>query len=582
MRKLVVALTISVLAGCGGGGGQSAVPSAPSHSAAVVTKLIRIEVPAPKKNASRQSEYVSRNTQGIGVSFGASPFTFPSSTTPTAAFDVSGTSPLCVAGANGARTCTLTVAAPVGTDDFQVTAWDVVPTAGSFSPANALSTVTVLSQTIASGTNTSLNLTLNGIVNSVNTTVSPSSIPAFATGGTPVNATVSVNALDFYGNVIMGSGNWVDANGTALAVNVQPTSPANGGPVLTSPNAATGVTPGAPTFSVSYAGGSTWGTQFNPIVTGGSFAGSVTGATLNVTPTVTLFPLPNASSSPSFITAGPTGDNNLYFTENVGNRLGSITTAGAITEVANGQFNTLPVGIAAGMDGNIWYDAWNGAAVAAYISPSSFTGAQTTAGSLGPGYAQFGIIDGHDGYMYIAEAAASDVTRIKETAFGAAGTYATTSSAYGLVYGPDGKIWIAEQGGYVQPLTPGPTPSMGPSIAASGTPTALAVGSDGNIWVAAHGFIDVIQTSGSVANTYAVPSSLGGTSGIAPGSDGALWFTGSGGLTGGIGRITPSGVITTYFTGFGSTDDPSDMKLGPDGNLWFTEPNGNAIGRLIY
>ena len=129
------------------------------------------------------------------------------------------------------------------------------------------STVTVLAQSIASGTNSPLNLTLDGIVASINTTVAPATLLAMPTG-TPVTATVSVNALDQYGNVIMGSGNWVDASGNMLTVNVQPTSPANGGPVLTSPNVLTAVTPAAPTFSVSYPGGSTWGTTFAPTVTG--------------------------------------------------------------------------------------------------------------------------------------------------------------------------------------------------------------------------------------------------------------------------------------------------------------------------
>jgi virginiamycin B lyase len=47
---------------------------------------------------------------------------------------------------------------------------------------------------------------------------------------------------------------------------------------------------------------------------------------------VTKFPLPNANSLPSGITAGP--DGNLWFTETGANKIGRTTTAGVITEFA--------------------------------------------------------------------------------------------------------------------------------------------------------------------------------------------------------------------------------------------------------
>jgi streptogramin lyase len=70
----------------------------------------------------------------------------------------------------------------------------------------------------------------------------------------------------------------------------------------------------------------------------------------------------------------------------------------------------------------------------------------------------------------------------------------------------------------------------------------------------------------------------GGASYVAEGSDGNYWYTE---LAGGLGRITPSGVVTQFrthnFTG--------GIALGPDSNIWFTEPsNGfnvtNWVGRI--
>jgi streptogramin lyase len=63
---------------------------------------------------------------------------------------------------------------------------------------------------------------------------------------------------------------------------------------------------------------------------------------------------------------------------------------------------------------------------------------------------------------------------------------------------------------------------------------------------------------------------------IAAGPDGALWFTDGSG----IGRITTSGVVSTFATP--STAGPSDIVTGPDGALWFTDGSYGAtdIGRL--
>ncbi len=46
--------------------------------------------------------------------------------------------------------------------------------------------------------------------------------------------------------------------------------------------------------------------------------------------TITEFPVPTAASAPETITVGP--DGNLWFTERLGNKIGRITTAGVITE----------------------------------------------------------------------------------------------------------------------------------------------------------------------------------------------------------------------------------------------------------
>ena len=68
--------------------------------------------------------------------------------------------------------------------------------------------------------------------------------------------------------------------------------------------------------------------------------------------------IPTAGSYPHDITAGP--DGNLWFTEYSGNKIGRITTAGAITEFTIPTAASSPVGITAGPDGNLWFTEYSG------------------------------------------------------------------------------------------------------------------------------------------------------------------------------------------------------------------------------
>ena len=69
---------------------------------------------------------------------------------------------------------------------------------------------------------------------------------------------------------------------------------------------------------------------------------------------------------------------------------------------------------------------------------------------------------------------------------------------------------------------------------------------------------------------------ISGPFGLTVGSDGNLWFTSFAG--GSIGRITPTGVVTTFTDP--SVNGPRSITSGPDGNLWFTSYGANTIERL--
>jgi virginiamycin B lyase len=71
-----------------------------------------------------------------------------------------------------------------------------------------------------------------------------------------------------------------------------------------------------------------------------------------------------ASSSPWDLTKGP--DGNVWFTELAGNRIGSITPGGTITEYAT---PASPYGITAGPDGNIWFTEPSAGKVVRFLVP---------------------------------------------------------------------------------------------------------------------------------------------------------------------------------------------------------------------
>jgi virginiamycin B lyase len=257
-------------------------------------------------------------------------------------------------------------------------------------------------------------------------------------------------------------------------------------------------------------------------------------------PIITEYPIPTASSGPTFITAG--SDGALWFTEVSGNKIGRITGGGTITEYPIPSAGSNPSGLIAGPDGALWF------------TEASCTGrlAQiTTSGSITE--------------------------------------YPIPSSPYcpgagGITTGPDGNLWFAEGNDGNQIVKATTTGAF--SFSSSGLepyPALVTTGPDGNLWFTEYeaGYIGRITTSGTITGQFALP---GGQNygqvpiGIATGSDGALWFTDNNGNN--IGRITTSGTITQFSGGLSANSAPYLIVTGPDGALWFTEQGSNSIGRI--
>ncbi len=242
--------------------------------------------------------------------------------------------------------------------------------------------------------------------------------------------------------------------------------------------------------------------------------------------TFTEYPVPTPDSQMLGITAGP--DGNLWFTEQLGGKIGRITPAGVITEFPIPGTLVSPKQITAGPDGNVWFSD--------FISVGRITPA--------------GVI-----------------TRFQ---------IPSSSLPEGITTGPDGNIWVTLSSRDFQIARITPTGAITeykvPGIIQL---QAITSGPDGNLWFTDPNgnHIGRITTAGS-STLFNMPPEVTGPYEIVTGPDGNLWFTSAFH----IGRITPAGVVTLFADPGG--DGPRGITAGPDGNVWYTELTGNNIGRI--
>ncbi len=141
-----------------------------------------------------------------------------------------------------------------------------------------------------------------------------------------------------------------------------------------------------------------------------------------------------------------------------------------------------------------------------------------------------------------------------------------------LLTGPDGNLWVVESG-KVATMTPEGVVTI---MNVGSTPTdyfeSPVFGSDGNLWVSngndSNPEIDRITPEG-VITRFAMPSQVTTVPGnLVDGPDGDVWFL-SNGVQALIGKISNSGVVTTYRTPPNLNVD-SITASPTNKSLWFT------------
>lgn len=195
-------LATFLLAACGGGGGGSSVPAAPGGASAPAktqTGTFVLSIPTQASaSVVRYPKFVSPSATSVSLTI---------NTGTAQSFDVSPTSPLCTTVA-GARNCTLSFIAPLGSDTMTFTIY-----AGANGTGNILATGTS-STTVALGTPFNVTVAMNAAIGLVTANVSLTGVqtcPNITTQfsgiveGCGGSATVTVTAQDPSGQTITGS-----------------------------------------------------------------------------------------------------------------------------------------------------------------------------------------------------------------------------------------------------------------------------------------------------------------------------------------------------------------------------------------
>ncbi|MEV5949303.1 hypothetical protein [Streptomyces sp. NPDC051993] len=151
-----------------------------------------------------------------------------------------------------------------------------------------------------------------------------------------------------------------------------------------------------------------------------------------------------------------------------------------------------------------------------------------------------------------------------------------------ITAGADGSVWYGSASVDASQLT-----HLTPSLSATRVPvplapfaphvTSLTFGPGGRLWFAESPITDQPSEIGYVdtgghPKVWLLPTAATPVGSLVPGPDGALWFS----ETNAIGRITPSGAISSYRTS--AMRYVRSVIAGPDHAMWFT--TDTAVGRI--
>jgi virginiamycin B lyase len=243
-----------------------------------------------------------------------------------------------------------------------------------------------------------------------------------------------------------------------------------------------------------------------------------------------------AGSKPLYLTLG--SDNNVWYTDNGTDKIGSITPTGTITEYANGTF--APYDIMSVPGGNLWFTESTAAVNA--------VGTSTTAGSI----TNYTIPNGHNNPQGIAS-----------------------------TLGPDGNLWLVLNGSnqVAKATTAGSFTFY--TIPTNGSaPVDIVAAPDGLLYFTESqgNKIGSVSTSGTFSE-YTIPTASSSPQRLTVGPDGNIYFTESANGANKIGRLSLANHQFSEYTIPTGNSNPQGIVTGPDNRLWFAE-SANTANKL--
>ena len=292
------------------------------------------------------------------------------------------------------------------------------------------------------------------------------------------------------------------------------------------------------------------------------------------------YAIPTAGSTPTEIIAGP--DGNLWFTEDVGNKIGRVTTAGAFTEFALSNANSQPLAIAAGPDGNLWFTETNGNRIGEITTGGTITEFSVPTAASQPD----DITAGPDGNVWFSEAAGNKIGQITKAGVITEFTVPTASAltaGSGIGAGPDGNLWFTEgSGNNIGRITPAGVITEFPIPTAASRPNKIEPAPDGNMWFTEFNANQIARITTGASNTiteFPVPTANSGPNDLRAGPDANIWFTEYNANVNKVARITMAGTVTEFNVPT-SNSQPGGIVSGPDSDMWFTEDNAAKIAKI--
>lgn len=561
------------------------------------TAQIRITIPnggAAASSSHRGRQFVGADVAGANIGVAA----HGSTSIVTTAFDLSAGSTLCTT-SGGVRACTLSIAAPIGNDDFFVQTFDAAPVGGAIpSSAHLLGQASLPNITVAgSGTPAPVSITVLGQVNSI-TAVASGQI-TFPGDGAAHTTTLIVSGYDF-GNIPI-SGTYSNP----ITVTVAETGGTghtqltlNGSPSGTSATLASS----ADTLGLSYDGGGSAGYYATVSLS----ASGATTHTFNVVPMYvsSTSPYYTAANGLQFTASGQTaqltiseavGNSNYTVTTSTAGGCGSAATASPVTGSGSSARVAVTSGASPASGCPLGITDAVGAVSLLHYSTTLTSGGVTIGGITeytipGSNLRLTGIVAGTDGNIYTVEtignpAGTNHIDQISTSGVLTNQFTIPTANANPnhLAVAADGTIWFAEGGSIKigKMALPGGTFTeyQEPSFP-SGLPQAISIGTDGYIYYLDRGTNSVYQMTPQ-GNTLSTMAFTGGSApqpyAIATGSDGNLYVTDS--ANDQIVVINPC--CNPSYEPLASTGtDIANIIGAPNGQMWFTEPNVNKIGNV--